>query len=74
MSISSRPIVSLSPCSFRHELLDLYCFGVVYEEALTTTSLVRPYLSRAPLGWQPRKAGLIDGLPIYYAAYLASRN
>jgi len=45
----------------------------LYEEALTTTSLVRPYLARALLGWQPRKAGLIDGLPIYYAAYLASQ-
>jgi len=51
-----------------------FFFGVAYEEALTTTSLVRPYLARALLDWQPRKAGLIDGLPIYYAAYLASRN
>jgi len=45
-----------------------------YEKALTTTSLVRPYLARALLGWQPKKAGLVDGLQIYYAAYLASRN
>ena len=46
--------------------------GIVYEEALATTSLVRPYLARALLGWQPRKAGLVDGLETYYAAYLAS--
>jgi len=45
-----------------------------YEEALTTTSLVRPYLARALLDWQPKKSGLVDGLPIYYAAYLASRH
>jgi hypothetical protein len=45
-----------------------------YEEALTTTSLIRPYLARALLGWQPRKAGLVDGLATYYAAYLASRD
>lgn len=45
-----------------------------YEEALTTTSLIRPYLARALLGWEPRKAGLVDGLTTYYAAYLASRD
>jgi hypothetical protein len=46
--------------------------GIGYEKALATTSLVRPYLARALLGWQPRKAGLVDGLETYYAAYLAS--
>jgi len=45
-----------------------------YEEALTTTSLIRPYLARALLGWEPRKPGLVDGLTTYYAAYLASRD
>ncbi|KIK64209.1 hypothetical protein GYMLUDRAFT_40498 [Collybiopsis luxurians FD-317 M1] len=44
----------------------------VFEVALGTTVLVRPYLGRALLGWQPRKIGLIDGLDIYYAAYLAT--
>jgi len=46
----------------------------LYEKALTTTSLVRPYLAHALLGWQPRKAGLVDGLATYYAAYLAARD
>ncbi|EDR11906.1 uncharacterized protein LACBIDRAFT_313829 [Laccaria bicolor S238N-H82] len=44
----------------------------LYETALSTTSLIRPYLARALLGWRPLKAGLTDGLPTYYAAYLAS--
>lgn len=48
-------------------------FGVVYEEALGTTTLIRPYLARALLGWRPRKAGLVDGLSAYYQAYLAAR-
>jgi hypothetical protein len=43
----------------------------VFEKAITTTTLVRPYLARALLGWQPKKAGFIDGLPTYYGAYLA---
>lgn len=46
----------------------------LYEEALGTTSLIRPYLGRALLGWQPKKAGLVDGLTTYYAAYLATRE
>jgi nucleoside-diphosphate-sugar epimerase len=45
---------------------------IVYETALSTTSLLRPYLARTLLGWRPLKAGLTDGLPTYYAAYLAS--
>ncbi|KAH7925603.1 NAD(P)-binding protein [Leucogyrophana mollusca] len=44
-----------------------------YEVALGTTTLLRPYLGRALLDWVPRKAGLIDGLPIYYAAWLAAQ-
>ena len=43
----------------------------LYETAFTTTSLVLPYLACALLGWQPKEAGLIYGLPTYYAAYLA---
>jgi hypothetical protein len=46
--------------------------GIKYSRAITTTSLVRPYLARALLGWQPRKAGFIDGMATYYASYLAS--
>jgi nucleoside-diphosphate-sugar epimerase len=46
----------------------------LYEEALGTTTLIRPYLARALLGWQPRKAGLVDGLSAYYQAYLAARS
>ncbi|KIK51462.1 hypothetical protein GYMLUDRAFT_208616 [Collybiopsis luxurians FD-317 M1] len=45
--------------------------GNLYEVALGTTSLIRPYLARTLLGWQPRKPGLVDGLSVYYAAWKA---
>jgi nucleoside-diphosphate-sugar epimerase len=45
-----------------------------YEEALQTTSLVRPYLGRTLLGWEPRKVNLVDGLEIYYASWKASEG
>jgi len=44
------------------------------EEAFTTTALIRPCLARSLLGWAPRKPSLIDGLEVYYAAYLASQG
>ena len=43
----------------------------VFEVALGTTILLRPYLAKALLGWQPRKPGLIDGLQVYYGAWKA---
>lgn len=43
-----------------------------YEVALATTSLVRPYLAKALLGWRPTKPGLVEGLPVYYAAWKAT--
>ncbi|RDX57332.1 NAD(P)-binding protein [Lentinus brumalis] len=46
----------------------------LYEVALGTTSIVRPYLGRALLGWQPRKAGLLDLLEVYYNAWKASEG
>ena len=33
---------------------------------------LRPTLARALLGWEPRKAGLIDGMKTYVDAYRAS--
>ncbi|THU95238.1 NAD(P)-binding protein [Dendrothele bispora CBS 962.96] len=44
----------------------------LFEFAVSTEHLVRPYLARSVLGWQPRKLGLIDGLDLYWKAYLAS--
>lgn len=44
----------------------------LFEKAITTTSLLRPYLARSLLGWRPRKAGLVDYLEIYYNAWKAS--
>ncbi|TFK36299.1 hypothetical protein BDQ12DRAFT_699761 [Crucibulum laeve] len=44
----------------------------LYEVALGTTSLIRPYLARSLLGWRPTMPGLIDGLPTYYAAWKAA--
>ncbi|KAJ6505351.1 hypothetical protein C8R45DRAFT_547887 [Mycena sanguinolenta] len=43
-----------------------------FEEAMQATTLVRPYLANALLGWLPKKPGLVEGLDIYYAAWLAS--
>ncbi|KAH8112045.1 NAD-binding protein [Phellopilus nigrolimitatus] len=43
-----------------------------FEEAVATTTLLRPSLARALVGWRPLKAGLVDGMPAYYAAYAAS--
>lgn len=47
---------------------------VVFEKAMTSTVIIRPYLARALLGWQPRKAGLLDHLDIYYNAWKASEG
>ncbi|KAJ7234507.1 hypothetical protein B0H12DRAFT_157043 [Mycena haematopus] len=43
-----------------------------FEEAMQATTLVRPYLANALLGWSPKKPGLVEGIDIYYAAWLAS--
>jgi nucleoside-diphosphate-sugar epimerase len=45
-----------------------------FEEALQTTSLVRPYLGRTLLGWERRKPSLVDGLETYYAAWKAGEG
>ncbi|KAK7000191.1 NAD(P)-binding protein [Favolaschia claudopus] len=43
-----------------------------FEKAITTTTLLRPYLANALLGWTPKKQGFVDGLEMYYAAWQAS--
>ncbi|KAJ7575963.1 NAD(P)-binding protein [Mycena floridula] len=45
-----------------------------FERALSTTAIIRPYLARSLVGWQPRKTGLLDGLEVYFAAFLASQK
>ena len=47
---------------------------IALEEAIATTTLLRPYLARSLVGWSPRKPGLVDGLTVYYAAWKASRK
>lgn len=44
-----------------------------FERALSNTSVVRGTLGRTLLEWNPVKPSLIDGLPVYYRAYLASK-
>ncbi|GBE79401.1 NAD(P)-binding protein [Sparassis latifolia] len=44
----------------------------LFETATVTSAIIRPYLGRALLGWQPRKAGVVDHLEIYYNAWKAS--
>ncbi|PIL35612.1 hypothetical protein GSI_02340 [Ganoderma sinense ZZ0214-1] len=46
----------------------------LFEATLNTTTILRPYLARALLGWRPRKASLIDHLDIYYNAWKASEG
>ncbi|KAJ7501254.1 hypothetical protein B0H11DRAFT_2189154 [Mycena galericulata] len=43
----------------------------LFEEAIQSTTLIRPYLANALLDWSAKKPGLIDGLENYYAAWLA---
>ena len=45
---------------------------IVFEEALTATSLLRPYLGRALLDWYPRKHGFLADLELYYNAWKAN--
>ncbi len=46
----------------------------VFEVALSTTTILRPYLARALLGWRPRKAGLLDHLELNYTSWKASEG
>ncbi|KAI5117726.1 hypothetical protein M0805_006211 [Coniferiporia weirii] len=43
----------------------------LFEEAIGTTTVLRPSLARALVGWRPLKPSLVDGLSTYYAAYKA---
>ncbi|KAJ7637767.1 hypothetical protein B0H17DRAFT_1164058 [Mycena rosella] len=44
----------------------------LFEEAIASTQLMRPYLANALLGWSTKKPGFVEGLENYYAAWLAS--
>jgi len=44
----------------------------LFEEAVATSNSVRPSLARSLVGWKPVKAGLVDGIKTYYAAWKAS--
>lgn len=43
-----------------------------FEEALASTGLYRPVLGNALTGWSPRKPSFVDGVDLYWTAYLAS--
>uniref|UniRef100_A0A060TDF1 ARAD1D50798p n=1 Tax=Blastobotrys adeninivorans TaxID=409370 RepID=A0A060TDF1_BLAAD len=45
-----------------------------FEVALSGTSVVRGTFGRSLLGWEPKKASLVDGLPVYYRSYLAHQE
>ena len=51
----------------------MHCTFLAYEVAVGTTTLLKPYLAKAILGWRPNKSGLVDGLPIYYASWKAAQ-
>jgi len=42
------------------------------ERGLASSLRLRPYLARSLLGWQPRKAGVVDHMEIYHDAWKAS--
>lgn len=45
-----------------------------YDTAWVSTLQARPSLAAALTGWQPKKMGLVDGMDVYWASYLASRR
>lgn len=47
--------------------------AAVLEAAMSTTILMRPYLAKKLLGWQPKKVGLGDGMKLYYDAWRSSQ-
>jgi len=46
----------------------------VFEVALTTDAVTRPSLGRALVGWVPKKIGLVDGMAIYWKAWVEARK
>ncbi|GAA97037.1 uncharacterized protein L969DRAFT_19907 [Mixia osmundae IAM 14324] len=44
-----------------------------FESALASSAVLRPHLGRVLLGWHPKKASLVDGIDVYYAACLAAQ-
>ncbi|KAF7329260.1 Epimerase domain-containing protein [Mycena kentingensis (nom. inval.)] len=43
-----------------------------FEEAVSSSAILRPYLAHALLDWHPKKASFTDGLETYYAAWEAA--
>lgn len=48
--------------------------NIAVYEMLGSTRLLRPYLGKTLLGWVPKKLGLVEGMPIYYAAWKAAKE
>lgn len=46
----------------------------VFTEAIAITTILRPSLARALVGWRPLKPGVVDGIKTYYAAFKASTS
>jgi hypothetical protein len=75
MNIGSRKIVRhfVLVDGGEQDEITVYNFKfAVLEEAVQSTTLVRPYLAKALLDWSPKKLGLVEGLDVYYAAWRAS--
>ncbi|KAF7800259.1 hypothetical protein EIP86_011506 [Pleurotus ostreatoroseus] len=43
-----------------------------YEAACASSAIIRPYLARSLLDWQPHKPNVLDNLVVYYNAWKAS--
>lgn len=50
----------------------LLLIRTVFEEAVASSGLYRPILGNALTGWTPKKPSFVDGVDLYYTAYLAS--
>ncbi|WWC59553.1 uncharacterized protein I303_102109 [Kwoniella dejecticola CBS 10117] len=45
-----------------------------FDKAYLSSTLLKPSLGYALTGWVPRKLSLVDGMDIYWSAYLASKG
>lgn len=59
-----------SPTTLRKALTDL----IGYDKPWASTLNARPSLGPALTGWQPKKLSLVDGMDLYWAAYVASKE
>jgi hypothetical protein len=48
--------------------------AAVVAQAWVSTTLQKPSLGAALVGWFPRRMGLVDGMDVYWRSFLASKG